>query len=294
MGGFGGSGTDWMHVNGIGYSIEKDLIVFSSNFFSEIYVIDHSTTTEEARGHTGGNHGKGGDILLRWGNPSNWGGTGEQFFNPVHSAHWIPMDCSGGGNILALNNNKSGQSSILTELVPPYNEAGSFNSMAGSPQTPEEPLWTYSGDFFTRGQGSVQRLPNGNTFLNESGGDMYEVTADGEVVWEYSPQRGSTRAQKYAVDYPGILRLFGTPVENSNQMLQAIKPESVIRNRCLDLTLPAEATVRLVALNGKTVFKRIVPAGRTEYSLSQLPYGIYLLQIKSSEWKLRQRVSILK
>ena len=60
---------DWMHVNAVAYNAELDQIALSSPQFHEIWIIDHSTTTEEARGHTGGRWGKGGDILYRWGNP---------------------------------------------------------------------------------------------------------------------------------------------------------------------------------------------------------------------------------
>ncbi|MFQ5600904.1 MAG: aryl-sulfate sulfotransferase, partial [Candidatus Krumholzibacteriia bacterium] len=63
-----GSG-DWIHANAIDYNADLDQIVFSSPRFSEIFVIDHSTTTVQAAGHTGGNGGMGGDILYRWGNP---------------------------------------------------------------------------------------------------------------------------------------------------------------------------------------------------------------------------------
>jgi hypothetical protein len=51
-----------------------------------------------------------------------------------------------------------------------------------------EIVWEYRGDekLFTRGRGSSQRLPNGNTLISISdAGQLLEVTRDGEVVWEF-------------------------------------------------------------------------------------------------------------
>ena len=64
---------DWLHTNSVDYNPELDQIMLSPRHFSELWIIDHSATTEEARGGGGGNSGMGGDLLYRWGNPRAYG-----------------------------------------------------------------------------------------------------------------------------------------------------------------------------------------------------------------------------
>jgi len=60
-------GSEVYHFNAIKYNPDLDQIVFSSPNLSEIFIIDHSTTTTEAAGHKGGRWGKGGDFFISLG-----------------------------------------------------------------------------------------------------------------------------------------------------------------------------------------------------------------------------------
>ncbi|KYK21321.1 hypothetical protein AYK21_05005 [Thermoplasmatales archaeon SG8-52-2] len=188
---FGGIQADWLHCNSIDYNEEFDQIIISSRTFSEVWVIDHSTTTEEAAGHSGGNSGKGGDLLYRWGNPQAYGaGRPEnQMLFQQHDAQWIEEGCPGEGNILIYNNGVGRPGYDYTsvdEIIPPVDENGNYTLETGEAFGPDNQTWVYDSDFFAWYIGGAQRLPNGNTMIcNGPGGDFIEVTPEKVIIWEY-------------------------------------------------------------------------------------------------------------
>ena len=186
---------DWNHINAIAYNAELDQIALTVLGSNEIWVIDHSTTTAQAAGHTGGKSGRGGDILYRWGNPRAYraGSAGDQQLFAQHDAHWIAPGLSGAGNLLVFNNGRrrpDGEHSSIEEIVPPLDETGRYAREPGAAFGPAQPLWTYTAprktSFLSRRISGAQRLPNGNTLVcSGEHGRFFEIDTDGRVVWEY-------------------------------------------------------------------------------------------------------------
>ncbi|MDP6168822.1 MAG: aryl-sulfate sulfotransferase [Candidatus Marinimicrobia bacterium] len=207
-GGPGGANGDWKHINAIAYNEELDQIVISSRHHDEIYIIDHSTTTEEAAGHVGGNAGKGGDYLYRWGNPQAYGrgSNSDHLLGSQHSVNWIPEGYPGEGNLILFNNNYTNYSAVF-EFTTPLNDDGTYAISEGQPFGPEEPVWLHTGDFHTQMQGGAFRLPNGNTLVTDcDDATIFEVTEDHQEVWSHDHGGGQVfiaRAQKYAMNYLG-------------------------------------------------------------------------------------------
>ena len=168
----------------------------SVHAFSEIWIIDHSTTTAEAASHKGGRSGKGGDLLYRWGNPRAYrnGSKMEQRLFNQHNAHWIPPGLPGEGHMLVFNNGSGrpgGDSSSVDEIVLPVDSQGQYTRNRRGPYGPIQAVWSYSApkksDFYSFFISGAQRLPNGNTLIcSGASGTVFEVTPDKEVVWKYA------------------------------------------------------------------------------------------------------------
>ena len=240
------STRDWNHFNAIDYNEELDQILISVRNSDEIWILDHSTTTEEAATHEGGLYGKGGDILYRWGNASayNRAPVSAQKLFGQHGVHWIRDGLTDAGKIMIFNNGngRPGPDFSTTEIiVPPQDENGGYIVPETTPFGPNFQDWVYgdqSGEnHYSPYLSNSQRLPNGNTLVNPgSTGVIFEIDADRNKVWEYviplygdSPalQGGNVsnnstfRAYRFGPDFPGFEGVdltAGPTIELGNDM----------------------------------------------------------------------------
>lgn len=217
------------HANSVSYDADADIILLSSATYSEIWAIDHSTSTREARGSSGGRHGCGGDLLWRFGNPQTHGaGTpDDQILYWQHDAHFIAKDLPRTGEVLIFNNGMkrsaagtpepdqlcmgmiTGAYSNVLEITLPRDSQGMF-AKGRAPKL----NWSYNNDG-TRGvyspfMSGAQRLPNGNTLMCQACDKrVLEVTPEGETVLDFhigGPGR-LFRIYKFAPDSPAIRSL---------------------------------------------------------------------------------------
>jgi hypothetical protein len=190
---------NWWHVNSVDYNAELDLIMISPRTFSEMWIIDHSVTTEEARGEAG-------HLLYRWGNPAaHDAGTNEdRTLYYQHDPRWILDGYPGAGNILIYNN--GGPDRFFTDILEitlPVDDVRELKMEPGQP-TSAEIAWRYFAPepsiFYSSLMSGSERQLNGNTLITEGlVSHIFEVTPDGEIAWAYylPPATWIFRAERY-------------------------------------------------------------------------------------------------
>jgi len=296
--------SDWMHSNAIDYNPTLDHIMISVPTFHELWVIDHSTTTEQARTGRGGKSNRGGDLLYRIGNPAAYdrSDAGEQILFYQHDTHWAneflpeshPAIKPMGRDIVLFNNRQPGGYSTVEIFEPAWN--------------------MYSGQYEPF-QGSWPPYEFENTLTHpDTLGYIFELTPENKVVWEYiTPirrgefvEQGSTleinnnltfRAFRYPPEYIAFQGRDLTP-----QQFLEVNPIQDYCDRLVSTYTPEEAfsliypnpvsnrvhlswdsgkviDITIYNLNGQLIKRTQGNGGMKYLDVAELEAGLYLIAI---------------
>jgi hypothetical protein len=270
--------TDITHLNSIDYNQTLDQIIISARHMSEIYILDHSTTTAEAATHSGGDHGKGGDLLWRWGNPLAYkqGTLADQKLFLQHDARWVKAGYADGGKISVFNNGGDGSYTFSSiHILTPEIIAGDYQ-MENSMYKPTAFEWSWNGSILgtTVHEGKksgTQSLPNGNMMVCETAsGRISEIKKDGTLLWSYKNPTGLNnsvytqnetvvtansffRSDKYPTNYIGFTGKDLTPggiIENQNSISEdCINLLNIHSTELNDITVINPSTDNIIRFN---------------------------------------------
>jgi len=318
--------ANWLHFNSIQYNEELDQIILSSRILSELYIIDHSTTTAEAAASSGGTYGKGGDFLYRWGNPISYdtGDASDQKLFSQHYPHWIPNGLNDAGKIMVFNNGNSIRHSTVDILNPPVSAPGVYIFDAVNGYGPSAYDWTYidpvdPANFFSSILSSAQRLPNGNTLICDGdSGYFFEIDQTNTIVWEYvNPDSANGilsqgdapsvnlvfRALRFPVDFVAFAGRDLTPTTpiETNPDLSNCTILSVSDNIFAEVTIYPNPTSSIINISSQESITKIdlysmmgkkvlSIKNANQIDLSNLAQGIYLAQIYSNHKVISKKI----
>lgn len=191
-----GNSSDWLHFNGLDYSVYLDQIILSCHAFDEVWIISHRADDS-------------GDLLYRWGNPRAYGlgsNLDRQLFGQ-HNAQFIDDWMTGYEYVLVYNNGvgrPGGNRSSVDIIIPPLTMNGGYFRDPGQPYLPLAPFWTCDNIggslFYSSFISGAQRLANGNTLICVGAtGQFYEVDEDCNVEWTHSPGGAQFRATRIPI-----------------------------------------------------------------------------------------------
>ncbi len=309
---------DWVHFNSVDYDQELDWIVLSSRHLNEIWIIDHSTTTAEAASHSGGNSGRGGDILWRWGNPRVYdrGAINNQRFFGQHDARFIPASFTEERQIIVFNNGigrPGGNNSSVDILQLPLNDNNQIDIPFSTPHFPSDLDWTFQpAALFAPRISGAQPLENGNILICEgTNGRFIEIDSQGVIVWEYinplslgNPVPQGTdifsndvfRATRLLPDAPAFAEkdltpgapLELNPLPNDCEMISKtierptleVKLLNSVFNQSLQLS-QNENRLRydIRDINGRLIFRKENRQERLEINTTAWISGMYFIQV---------------
>jgi hypothetical protein len=190
--------ADWLHINSLSYigpnkwydagdeRFHPDNVMFSSRNANIIGIINRE-----------------GHIVWRMGPDYTQSEALAELGQIIgqHNPHIIPEGLPGAANLLVFDNGGNGGYGNANPARPDGTNSLTRDSsriLEINPVTFEK-VWEYSTpgtehwQFYSWYVSNAQRLPNGNTLVNEGmDGRFFELTPDKQIVWEYmSPYQGN-------------------------------------------------------------------------------------------------------
>ncbi|MDO6803713.1 aryl-sulfate sulfotransferase [Wenyingzhuangia sp. 1_MG-2023] len=320
----------YTHVNGIDYNANLDQIMISARNLNEIYIIDHSTTTAEALGHTGGNSNLGGDVLWRWGNPRVYkqGGVENQKLFSQHDVKWVESGYLDEGKISVFNNGSTETRAYSTVHLLHPEISGNTYIKENNIFKPLNFNWSWGGSILEKTmyeeiKSGTHSLPNGNFIICESSlGQVSEITKMGEHVWTYKNPSGNSifnqfetfspysnsifRAEKYPSNYIGFSGKDLSPkgiIENENSISSACATLSIVQyeinsiritNPVIDNVLKFNQTIKLDAIRIIDVNGKVISTSQNffnDHLAINVKPGFYFIEFEKEE--IPRRIKII-
>ena len=269
---------DFLHMNSVRYNPELDQLLVSNRHISEVWIIDHSTTTEEAASSQGGNSGRGGDLLFRWGNPESTGAglPSNQYFSSQHNAGWINSH-----RFLVYNNSPNRGYSSVDQVELQRDSAGHYLQSAGYflPAQPADTL-SLAVNLSAGRLSSAQVLDNGHILVCSGvQGYFTEIDSQHQIIWQYrSPVSPNGIVAQGTTNANSLFSTFNC--SRYNQAFSGFAGKDLTPSDPLELNFDLSGCpatqIRTVSGNGKSV---IYPNPSSGEVFIDFPEKIFRLEV---------------
>lgn len=247
------------YINSLSYNPDLDYILVDINIKKKLVVIDHKGSGKIVYTYQVSESGTSATHAAEWVH-KNYMGTDVPIPDANHSAMRL-------NNLLVVTNSKGAIEVNFTTNTKVKNFAYAF----------------------TAHEGSVQRLPNGNTLVNAADKKATELDDDGKTVRTITLPGSVNRAYMYGPKYPGIKLNTAITSTVSPSSAGKFQYNSMTNLATIQLRSNPESAVklRIYSPNGKTVYTASVRGEKVHFSTTSFKAGVYYVDIEHISGSMR-------